>query len=80
MPVAGRRPFWVYLLATLILAWCLVLGWSGFDPYVPQEAVRDTIRGMPRGVVQLVVQYIVPALLLGFLVNEAVAALRSRRG
>jgi heme A synthase len=76
---SGRRPWWVYLLALAILAYCLVLGWSGLDPQVSQETIRESIRSAPRGVVQIAVQYVLPSLLLGFLVSEGVAALRSRR-
>ena len=79
MAAAGPPPCWIYLLALAILAYCLALGWAGFDPQMSQDSIREGIRSAPRGVVQIAVQYVLPALLLGFLVNEGVAALRSRQ-
>lgn len=79
MATAGQKPWWIYLLALAILGYCLALGWAGFDPHVSQDSIREGIRSAPRGVVQIAVQYVLPALLLGFLVNEGVAALRLRQ-
>lgn len=79
MSVPGQRPLWIYLLAIAILAYCLVLGWAGLDAQVSQETIRESIRSAPRAVVQIAVQYVLPSLLLGFLVSEGVAALRSRQ-
>lgn len=66
----------MYALAVLGLVVCLWVGWRDFDPNVPQEVVRETVRAAPRLLVQVLVQYVAPVLLVGFLVSEALARRR----
>ena len=73
----GFRSAWVYVGALVMLGACLWVGWSDFDPYVPQEVVRGAIREAPRQVVQAVVQFVAPAVIVAFLASEAVARWRA---
>ena len=79
MEMAGRRSAWVYVAVLAALAACLWIGWAGFDPNVPQETVRDSIRATPRLLVQLLVQFVAPIALLAFLVREFRARGRAPR-
>ena len=74
-----QRAWWVYGLAVIALAACLWAGWSGFDPYVPQETVRESIQLGIRGAAQIALQFVAPALLLMFLGREALVSLRAPR-
>ena len=73
----GSRSWWVYAVAILALLGCLWVGWRDFDPNVPQDVVRETIRATPRLVIQLLVQYVAPLLLGAFLLTEFIAKLRA---
>src|SRR5690606_14805181 len=75
----GSRSWWVYAAAVLALLVCLWIGWRDFDPNVPQEVVRETIRATPRLFFQLLVQYVAPLVLVAFLVTELVARFRTNR-
>lgn len=78
MSAVGHRPSWVYLVAVVALVASVWIGWSDFDPQVPQETVREVIRAAPRNLIQVLVQFVVPLLLVGFLVREGMALVRSR--
>lgn len=79
MSKPGHRPLWVYALAVAALVLLLWIGWSDTDLYLPQDQVRESIRvGIRRGV-QLLVQFVAPAVLVGFLVREAVLWARGGR-
>ena len=80
MTVRKQRAWWVYGLAVIALAACLWVGWSGFDPYVPQETVRESIRLGIRGAAQIALQFVAPALLLMFRGRAALARVRAPRG
>ena len=72
METARKNPKTTTLvLAALALLACLWIGWSDFDPNVPQDVVRESIRATPRVLVQILVQYVAPAFLVAFLVREA---------
>jgi serine/threonine protein kinase len=77
MSSRGNRSSWVYSLTILVLLGCLWIGWRDFDPNLPQEVVRETIRSTPRRIIQLLVQYVVPIGLVAFLFAELVAKLRT---
>lgn len=79
MSKPGHRPPWVYALAVAALVALLWIGWSEADLYPPQEEVRETVRAGIRRAIQLLVQYVAPALLVGFLVREALLRVRGGR-
>lgn len=79
MSVQPPKPLWVYLIAVSALIGSVLVGWADFDPNVPQAVVRDSIRETPRLLVQVLVQFVLPIALIGFLVSEGAAIVRSRR-
>lgn len=76
---ADARPIRTGLYLVLILAFaaCLWIGWHDFDPWMPQETVRETIRSGIRGIIQLAIQYFIPINILVFFVQEIVAGRRA---
>ena len=74
-----QKPWWVYALLVIALGACLWVGWRDFDPHVPQETVRESIRLGIRGIIQLTVQYVLPVVILLVLVREALVGLHARR-
>ncbi len=79
MSTNARKPVWVYLAVFAALVASIWIGWGDFDPYVPQQVVKDTIRAAPQKIVQFLVQFVAPVLLIGFLAKEGLAFARSRR-
>jgi hypothetical protein len=79
MSAQAQKPLWVYLVAVGALIGSVWVGWADFDPHVPQVVVQESIREAPRVIVQVFVQFVLPVALLGFLVKEAAAFVRSRR-
>lgn len=75
--VRRQRPFpWLHLgLALLFVAWVWI-GWSDFDPFVPQAEVRAGIRTTIRSAFQFLVQYLVPIAILVYFAGKAI----NRRG
>ena len=72
-----QRQFpWLYLGLSLLFVACVWIGWSDFDPFVPQADVRAGIRGSIRGTIQFLVQYLVPVAILVAFAGKAI----SRRG
>ncbi len=69
----------LYLGLVLILFYCVWLGWSDFDPRIPQELVRNNIRSGIRSSLQVIVQYIVPVSIIAFFVREIMASRRSKQ-
>jgi hypothetical protein len=80
MSSGGYRGWWIYPLAILALLGCLWIGWRDFDPNLPQEVVRETIRSTPRLLIQLLVLYVLPVSLVVFLLAELGTKLRTSGG
>jgi hypothetical protein len=73
-----RRSGWrLYVLLGLALVGCLWIGWRDYDPRIPQEVVRESIRSTIRRVVQISVQYVIPGAIVVFFGQEAIARLRN---
>ena len=60
----------LYLLLILLFIGCLWIGWHDFDPWLPQDAVREDIRSSIRWIIQLMVQYFIPLNILVFFCGE----------
>ncbi|NCT66005.1 MAG: hypothetical protein GXC76_00015 [Rhodanobacteraceae bacterium] len=71
----GKR--WLYAVLTCVLLACLWIGWRDFDPWVPQDEVRENIRSTVRWLIQLLVQYAIPGGILIFFGKEVLARLRN---
>ena len=72
------RSGWWIVLAVAGLVASLWIGWADFNPWIPQDTVREAIRTSPRVVAQVLVQFVVPVVLVAFLVRETAARLRKR--
>jgi len=59
-----------YLILFMVLVSCLWIGWHDFDPWVPQELVRENIRSTIRWMSQLMVQYFIPGNILVYFAKE----------
>lgn len=70
---------WLYAVLTLVLLACLWFGWRDFDPWIPQEEVRENIRSTIRWTVQVLVQYAIPGAIIIFFGNEAITKLRGKK-
>lgn len=74
-----RSKWWLYAILTVVLFACLWVGWSDFDPRIPQGEVRENIRHTIRWVIQVLVQYVIPAAILIFFGREALAKFRRKQ-
>ena len=70
---------WLYVILTLVLLACLWVGWRDFDPWIPQDEVRENIRSSIRWVIQVLVQYVIPGAIVIFFGKEAIAKLRGKK-
>jgi hypothetical protein len=70
---------WLYLALALLLVGCLWVGWHDFDPYIPQEVIRENIRSSTRRTIQITIQYIIPLAVLVFFIREITAKRRSKQ-
>jgi hypothetical protein len=71
--------FWIYVLLVVIFFACLWIGWRDFDPWIAQDAFRESFRAAIRSVIQLLVQFVVPGTILLFLGRELLTAVRRRK-
>jgi len=71
-----RSKLWIYITLTVVLLACLWIGWRDFDPWVPQDEVRENIRSSIRWVIQVLVQYVIPVAIIIFFGREVVTKLR----
>lgn len=70
---------WLYVVLTLLLLVCLWIGWRDFDPWIPQEEVRESIRLSIRWAIQILVQYVIPGSILIFFGKEILAQIRTNQ-
>ena len=70
------KPWWLYAILSLVLLACLWVGWRDFDPWVPQDDVRESIRSTIRRVIQVLLQFAIPGAIIIFFGKEIVAKLR----
>ena len=75
IPVQRQRS-WLYFGLALLFVACVWIGWSDFDPFVPQADVRAGIRATIRGSFQFLIQYLVPVAILVYFAGKAM----NRRG
>jgi hypothetical protein len=72
------KKIWLYFGLLLILSASLWVGWSDFDPSIPQELVRENIRSAIRSSIQITIQYLVPLGIIGFFIREIMASRQSK--
>ena len=68
-----RSRLWLYVGLALVLFSCLWIGWSDFDPMIPQDEVREHIRSSIRWVIQVLIRFAIPFAILAFFASEATA-------
>ncbi len=69
---ASSRSKWgLYIVLALVLLGCLWVGWRDFDPWTPQDEVRENIRWTIRRGIQALVQYVIPGAILIVFGKEA---------
>ncbi len=66
----------LYLILAIVLFACLWIGWRDFDPWIPQDEVRENIRLTIRWVIQVLIQYVIPGAIIIFFCKEALTKLR----
>jgi len=74
-----RSKLWLYAILALVLVACLWVGWSDFNPRIPQDVVRENIRLTIRQTIQALVQYVIPGAIVVFFSKEALVRIRSRQ-
>lgn len=79
MTEARRNRSGLYMMLILVFAACLWIGWHDFDPWMPQEAVRENIRTSIRWLIQMAIQYFIPINILVFFAQEIAAKRLSGR-
>ena len=67
---------WLYAILALVLVACLWVGWSDFNPWIPQDEIRENIRFTTRWVIQILIQYIIPGAIVMFFGKKAFEKMR----
>ena len=73
-----RSKRWLYVILAFAFLACLWVGWRDFDPWIPQNEVRENIRSTIRWLIQVLVQYAIPGAIIIFFGKEVLDKLRSK--
>ncbi len=68
----------LFIGLVIALLACLWIGWSGYDPYIAQEVVRENIRSSIQGMIQISIQFLLPIAIIVSLAKNAAANRRAR--
>lgn len=71
------KPY-LYAVLSIVLLACLWAGWHDYDPWIPQDEVREGIRSGIRWTMQFLVQYAIPVAIIIYFGKDAYATFRSK--